>query len=75
MQLWDRLFFILGVVFLAAGVVCYGMLAMGGKNLFGLCFVFTMVSLLFFNLPGVLAKRRARRQAGQEKAMSEGKRG
>lgn len=53
----DHLFFAIGTLLLVGGLVAYGFRAIQGEGYMALSFILTMSSLLFFNLPAVLAKR------------------
>lgn len=58
MKKLDVIFFVIGAFFLISGVLCFGIMAISGRALLIPSFVMTMMSLLFFNLPNVLQKRR-----------------
>lgn len=58
---FTRLLIATGMLLLIAAVAVYGKLAMTGQGEFLHSFYLLMSSLLFFNLPTVLAKRRDRR--------------
>jgi len=56
----------LGIALLAAGIAAFAATALTEKNWTLISFACLMLSLLFFNLPTVLAKRHARREKQDE---------
>ena len=51
---------LIGIVLLISGIIAFMVTALTEKNLVWLSFLLLMASLLFFNLPTVLARRRER---------------
>ena len=66
--LMNRIYTAIGVLLLGTGVGLYAQLAMTGRGTILGSFLCCMASLLFFNLPAVLARRR---QKGARKTPSQ----
>lgn len=66
----DRFLMGIGILLLVAGIGLYGVLALKGEGNLLIIFALIMSSLLFFNLPTVLARRRDRRRQSQQDTQS-----